>query len=301
MRLLLPGLLAALVAVPFLAPGSARAQELDCNVKVNYTKLGGSDYTFLDEFEQRVDEYVNDRRWTQDRFEEFERIACNVSINFEEALSLTSFRASLIVASRRPVYGTAPTVPVTQFKDDDWQFNYSQGTPLNMDPERYDPITSVLDFYVNLILAYDYDTFSEFGGTPHLERARTIAEKAQAQNAAGWSKVGSERGRLDLVTQLLDPAFKPLRTAYFRYHFEALDRFTQEPEAARETVFSLLQELNELYEMQGRSYALDLFFNTKYSELASVFQGSRMSTPAYSLLSVLDSAHMTEYNRLVEQ
>src|SRR5690606_35091309 len=108
-----------------------------------------------------------------------------------------------------------------------------------------------------------------------------IAERARSQNAPGWSEVGSDRGRIDLVTQLLNPAFRPLRQAYFRYHFTALDRFARDPEAARQLVYDQLLELQELYEQQGRTYAMDLFFNAKYSELTAVFQGSRMSNQAF--------------------
>lgn len=278
-----------------------RAQELNCTVRVNISKLSGSDYTFLQEFEQRVDEYLNQRRWTNDDYREFERIDCQVQINFEEALSLTTFRAGLVLGTRRPIYGTPQTTTVVQLRDDGWEFGYSQGTPLSTDQERYDPITSVLNFYVYLMLGYDYDTFSEFGGTPHFEAARRIAERAQSQNAQGWSEVGGNRGRLDLVTQLMEPTFRPLRQTYFNYHFGALDRFTREPEVARQLVYERLEALLALYELQGRTYAVDLFFNTKYTELAAIFMQSQLSNQAYALLSRLDSSHMSEYNKLVGQ
>lgn len=284
------------------SPRTVAAQELNCVVRVDYSKLsGGSDYGFLNEFQQRVEEHMNDQRWTDDDFREFEQIECQVQINFEEALSLTSFRAGIIVAARRPIYGTPQTTTVIQFSDTDWQFNYSQGTPLNMDKERYDPITSVLDFYAYLILGYDYDTFSELGGTPYFERARRIAERAQVQNAPGWSVIGSDRGRVTLITQLLDPTFKPLRSSYYAYHFGALDRFTRDPDAARQTVYEQLEILRELYDQLGRRYAIDVFFNAKYSELTAIFLQSRLSNQAFGLLTNLDSAHMTEYNKLTTQ
>jgi hypothetical protein len=46
---------------------------------------------------------------------------------------------------------------------------------------------------------------------------------------------------------------------------------------------------------------MDLFFNAKYSELSAVFQQSRMANQAFTLLTMLDSAHMTEYNKLNAQ
>ena len=281
-------------------PVQVQAQELDCRVNLNTQNLTGNDYNFLTELQQRVDEYLNERRWTDHEYLEYERIACQIDINVEEAISLTSFRASVVVATRRPIYGTLQSTSVVQFRDDDWQFNYSQGTPLSQDQERYDPITSLLSFYAYLILGYDYDSFSELGGTRYLQEARRIAERAQAQNAPGWSQVGRSRGRLELVTDLLDPAFRLLRRAYYAYHFEALDRFTRDADAARDVIYTTLEELQQLYEQEGRSYALDLFFNAKYTELTAVFRQSRLSNQAYALLSLLDSSHMSEYNKLAQ-
>lgn len=305
MNVLKPGPTAhatVLLAVFMVAAGAhtAHAQELDCTVSVNIQQLTGTDYGFLNELQQRVDEYLNHRRWTEHEYLEFERIACQIQINFEEALSLTSFRASLVVATRRPIYGTLQSTSVVQFRDDDWQFSFSQGTPLSQDQERYDPITSLLSFYAYLILGYDYDTFSELGGTAYFQQARRIAERAQAQNAPGWSQVGNTRGRLELVTNLLDPAFRPLRRAYYQYHFEALDRFARDAEAARQTIYTTLEGLQQLYEQEGRSYALDLFFNAKYTELTAVFRQSRMSNQALGLLGLIDSAHLSEYSKITQ-
>jgi hypothetical protein len=278
----------------------AAAREFNCTVGVDYTQLTGNDYGFLDELEQRVTEYINDQTWTQDQFREEERIDCTIQITFEAALTMTSFNARLIVASRRPIYNTTVSSTVVQINDASWQFNYSQGTPLVFNLDQYDPLTSVLNFYVFMLLGYDYDTFSELGGTPYFERARRIAERAQGLSAPGWSQVGDDRGRVDLVTQVLDPRFRPLRTAYFTYHFGGLDHFVTETEEARLVVLEVLQGIEKLTETVERMYVLDVFFSAKYQELAAIFQESQQGSQAYDLLSSLDPAHMTEYNKLVQ-
>jgi hypothetical protein len=122
---------------------------------------------------------------------------------------------------------------VLQVNDSEWQFEYAQGTPLTFDVERYNALTSVLDFYAYVMLGYDYDTFSELGGAPHFQKARRIAELAQSQNATGWSAAGDDRNRIALITQLLDPRFVPLRKAYFQYHFGGLDHFVGQKNSTR--------------------------------------------------------------------
>lgn len=295
-------LFAALIVAVLLGFGAARpaaAQEFNCSVTVDYSNLAGSDFTFLGEMKDRIEEYFNQQVWTDDRFLESERIECTAQVIFEEAVSLTSFRARLIVASRRPIYNTTQYSTVVQFNDSEWQFNYAQGQPLVFDLETYDPLTSVLDFYAYVMLGYDYDTFSELGGTPHFDAARRIAERAQSQSAPGWSQIGSDRGRMKLISQILDPRFRVLRKAYFDYHFAGLDHFVTETQSARTSVFNVLETLNDFFDEVSRQYAIDLFFSAKSSELASVFQGSQLSSQAYDLLTQLDPAHMSDYGVLV--
>ncbi len=292
---------AALVVPGFVAPQQlAYAQEFNCTAGIDFSLLTGNEYSFLNQLGERVEEYVNDRAWTEDTFEEKERIECQIQITVEEAISLTSFQARLVLAMRRPIYGTVQNTTVIQFNDSDWQFNYAQGSPLIFDLERYNPLTSVLDFYVHIMLGYDYDTFSDMGGTPYFERARRIAERAQAQNAPGWSQLGTEQGRQNLVTQLLDARYQKLRKAYFDYHFGGLDHFVTETETAREIVLGVLESLEQLREEVARSYVQDLFFSTKYQELTAIFTESPLRNEAFQVLSQVDPAHMTEYNKLMQ-
>lgn len=278
---------------------AARAQEFNCSVSVNYSQVSGTGFEFLDELEEQLEEYMNGQRFTNDRFLDYERIECNMRIIIQEAPTLTSFRAQLIVETRRPIYGTVQSTNVVRINDQNWVFSYAQGSALNFDVERFDALTSVIDFYAYVMLGYDYDTFSELGGTPHLQRARRIAEIAQGQNAAGWNQAGSDRNRAELITQLLDPRFKPLRAAYFQYHYAGLDHFLLQPNDARIAVLEALRGLQSLYEAQSRQYTLDLFFDTKYQELTALFTESNTSNEAFELLSQTDPAHLTEYNALV--
>lgn len=294
------GMLLALAAALLLAaPRNADAREFNCSVTVDYSTLTGSDFGFLGELEQRIEEYVNQRSWTEDRYQPNERIECTIQVTVEEALSLTNFRARLIIASRRPIYNTTQHTTVVQFNDDDWQFSYAQGQPLVFNLEQYDPLVSIIDFYVYVMLGYDYDTFSELGGTEYFETARRIAERAQSQSAPGWSSIGTDRSRGNLITQILDPRLRPLRRAYFEYHFAGLDRFVGETDAARSAILDVLVQLDELFDEVSRQYAIDLFFSAKYTELASVFDGWQRSSEAYDYLTSLDPSHTSAYESLV--
>lgn len=293
------GLALFLVVSLLLAP-PALGQELACRVQIDDSRISGSDFDFLDDLQRQVEEYLNDRDWTEDQFLPQERISCSVQILFQEAVSLSEFRARLIVTSRRPIHGTSQSTVVMRVNDSDWRFEYSRGTSLNHDLDRYNALTSVLDFYAYLILGYDYDTFSELGGTEHFEQARRVADRAEGVGDPGWSSLGGERNRVQLITNLLDSRHRPLRRVYYRYHLEGLDQFVHETETARQEVLDVLETLRELNRNLSRSYPLDLFFSAKYEELTALFADSDVSSEAHNLLVQMDPSHSTEYSELVQ-
>lgn len=292
-----------LVLVLVLYASHARvslAQELFCDVDLNFTQLSGSNYGYLNQLQVDVEEYLTRQAFTTMRVRPEERIDCEVSIVFQEAISLTRFRAQLIVASRRPIYGTVQNTKVLQIRDDDWIFDYTEGTPIISSPDRFDPLTTILDYYVYLILGFDADTFEEYGGTDHFEQARYIADFAEASGATGWDALSADRSRSDIVEEILDPQYRPFRQTLFSYHYLALDHFVQDSQAAQASALEAIRPLRDLSESVGRSYVLDLFFNAKSQELASLFEDSRQRNDAYELLSEMDPVHVSEYNRLIQ-
>lgn len=293
-------MMAIVVAVLLVWGPTAHAQELNCSVSVDYTQIDGSDFDFLGDLENEIQDYLNRRSWTDDDFQNAERISCSFQIIIREAVSMSEFEARLVVATLRPIYGTSQSTPVVRLSDSQWRFEYSRGEPLVFNLNRHDSLTSLLDFYAYIVLGYDYDTFNERGGTPFFERARDIADRAEASGGRGWSEVGGAESRANLVNQLLDSRFRPLRDAYYRYHLRGLDRFVDDTEEAREEVLAVIEDLEELSNTVSRSYAIDMFFSAKYQELAALFEGGSMETEAYNVLSQVDPSNLSEYNRLVE-
>jgi hypothetical protein len=291
-------LVCLLVAASVVQP--APAQELACRVQIDRSQLSGSQYSFLDDLDRRIEEYMNDQNWTEDQFLSYERIACSMQIVILEAVSLTEFQARLIVTTRRPIYGTSQSTIVVRLNDPEWNFEYSRGSSLTHNLRQYDPLTSVLDFYAYVILGYDYDTFSKLGGTPHFETARRIADEARSSNDPGWSSVSGQRNRRQLISDLLAQRHRPIREAYYQYHLKGLDRFVEEPEVARKEVIGVLETLQTLSQNASNSYPLDLFFSAKYEEITAIFSDGDLSNRAYNLLTQVDPSHSTEYNKLVE-
>ncbi|MCS3651552.1 type IX secretion system protein PorD [Salinibacter ruber] len=292
--------LAVLGALLLASP--ADGQELRCRVQIDDSQISGaeSEFDFLDDLERQIREYMNQRSWTDDAFLPHERISCSLQIVLQESISLSEFRARLVVTTRRPIYGTSQSSVVARVNDPEWRFEYSRGSSLNHDLDRYDPLTSVLDFYAYLILGYDYDTFSPLGGTPFFDRAQTVADQAEGSGDPGWSSVGTQQTRVQLLSNLRAQRHEPLRRVYYKYHRKGLDRFVQETEAARKTLMEVLRTLRTLRDRLSQSYALNLFFATKNQELTAIFEESDLEGQAQGLLVQMDPSHSSQYNRLAE-
>ncbi len=282
-----------------LLASPADGQELRCRVQIDDSQISGaeSEFDFLDDLERQIREYMNQRSWTDDAFLPHERISCSMQIVLQESISLSEFRARLVVTTRRPIYGTSQSSVIARVNDPEWRFEYSRGSSLNHDLDRYDPLTSVLDFYAYLILGYDYDTFSPLGGTPFFDRAQTVADQAEGSGDPGWSSVGTQQTRVQLLSNLRAQRHEPLRRVYYKYHRKGLDRFVQETEAARKTLMEVLRTLRDRL---SQSYALNLFFATKNQELTAIFEESDLEGQAQGLLVQMDPSHSSQYNRLAE-
>ncbi|MCS4221789.1 DUF4835 family protein [Salinibacter ruber] len=285
-----------------LLASPADGQELGCRVQIDDSQISGaeSEFDFLDDLERQIREYMNQRSWTDDVFLPHERISCSMQIVLQESISLSEFQARLVVTTRRPIYGTSQSSVVARVNDPEWRFEYSRGSSLNHDLDRYDPLTSVLDFYAYLILGYDYDTFSPLGGTPFFDRAQTVADQAEGSGDPGWSSVGTQQTRVQLLSNLRAQRHEPLRRVYYKYHRKGLDRFVQETETARKTLMEVLRTLRTLRDRLSQSYALNLFFATKNQELTAIFEESDLEGQAQGLLVQMDPSHSSQYNRLAE-
>lgn len=276
------------------------AQELDCDVAVDYKQLKRTDLAFLDDFGTQVQRYFNDQTWTEDRFEPYERIACNVNILFTDSPSQTRFRATVTVITQRPVYGTTQTYPLFTLADETWDFEYVQGAALLRDLSRFDPLTSFLDFYALLILGFDYDSFAPFGGTRFFDQAREIATRGQSSaNSAGWTAFGNERTKGQLIGQLVDPRYRPLRQAIYDVHRRGMDLFATNPEAARGYVFNAVKGLSTLYDEVSKQYLFDVFFDAKRGQIVGMLERSEQAGEAYALLAVMDQREPETYQRLL--
>ncbi|WP_462248116.1 type IX secretion system protein PorD [Ekhidna sp.] len=279
------------------------SQELNCRVIVNAQQVQTTERAVFAEMETEFAQFLNTTKWTNDSFEEEEVISCNLVITISEMPSIGVFRASVQVLSSRPVYGSSYESVILNFADRDWDFEYVQSQPLRFNENTFTSnITSMLAYYAYMIIGFDYDTFSELGGTPHFENAFKIVNNAQQTNYTGWQQFNSVRNRYWLVENLQNPQLEPIRKALYNYHRNALDIITDDRQKAEKTILEALSGIQRANRARPRSILTISFMDAKSGELQQLFSESNLATrrQAYNLLSNIDPSRTDEYKSLIE-
>ena len=90
----------------------SKAQELDVSVTVNTPRLQTTDPRVFDNLSTAIQEFMNNQKWTDDTFEEEERIEVEIGINVQEERSAVQFKADFQILSSRPVFGSTDNTPL---------------------------------------------------------------------------------------------------------------------------------------------------------------------------------------------
>lgn len=284
-----------------MTPQMLFAQEFNCTITVNDRQISATAYDYISELPDALNNYINGRRWTNDTYQPQERIICNIQILLTAVDNNFNFTSEVVFTIRRPVYDTNQQSLTLILSDNNWRFNYPRGKSLIFDDLQFDDLASFIDFYAYIMLGFDYDSFSELGGTPFFNRAQSVFELGQNSGVAGWGRsIGAQRNRFGLITDITNPGFEGLRRAFYRYHRLGLDQFTINPEIARNHVLTSLETIRETKRVSTSNYLFDLFFSTKYTEITAIFVDADAETrlEAYNILRDVDPAHTSEYQKL---
>ncbi len=290
--LLMVGLLAGVVLCTE-SGGVAYAQELNCKVSVNADRVASSDRAVLRDMERAFANFLNTRKWTTDSYLTQEKINCSLFINVTEGsnVALGNFKASVQIASARPIYNTNYESVVFNFADRDWEFEYVESLPLEYNDNTYiSNLTSMLAFYAYVILGMDYDSFSPLGGNPYFQKALIVVTNAQQSGRDGWQALGSNRNRYALIEALNNPQMAEIRKGIYTYHRLAMDNFDKTPDQGREQVLEVLRAVRKAWQINPNSILVVSFFDTKATELVNIFsQGNiQVRREAYDILTAID-------------
>lgn len=261
-------LLFAFLCVHFVAT----AQELDCKVVVDYSKITNANSQIFKNLEVALNDFVNKTNWTDRKFQQNEKISCAMIIVLNEYNS-NNFSASIQVQSSRPVYNSSYVSPVLNINDKDFNFKYIEFENINYNPNSFDSnLVSTLAFYANLIIGMDAETFVANSGTDYFNIAQNIVSVAAQSGYKGWSQSDGNQNRFFIINDILSPTFRPFRQTMTDYH-TSLDGMTKDVKNAKLSVEKSIQDLGSIYSLRPNALVTRLFFDAKSDEIISIFSG----------------------------
>ncbi|MDO9153805.1 MAG: DUF4835 family protein [Paludibacter sp.] len=263
-----------LTLIMILLLGTTYAQELNCNIQINSDQIQGSNKSVFNTLQKSVFEFVNNRNWTELKYLNTEKIECSMNIIIKR-VDGEVFTSEIQVQSRRPVYNSVYNTTLFNFKDNSFTFNYKEFDQLEMNENTITSnLTAVLAYYAYIIIGYDMDSYSRFGGTPYFQAAERIVNMAQAADLSGWKAFESTRNRYALINNLTDEAFKKFRNYFYEYHRLGLDELTLNVTNGRAKIAAGLPVLRETNRSRPSAIAIATFLDAKTDEIVSIFSNA---------------------------
>lgn len=284
-----------------LLASESLAQELNARVEIQSPQVQNTNKRALDMLRNVVQDFMNNRSWTDVKIDPRERIDCSILITIAEWDGSKTYKASAQIFSFRPVYGTNYSTTVLAYHDRTFNFNYVEGEQLDFNENvNLNSLSSLLAFYANVIIGMDADTFKLYGGNKYLTSARTILNAAQSSQEEGWRSMESLTNRYWLINNLLDRRYEPYREFAYQYHIQGLDQMSGHGVEARKAMVDHLAKLKEVDRNHTGNVLTSVLFTAKSDELIGVFgklpgnEGIRV----YNMLVELDPSNTSKYELL---
>ena len=219
------------------------AQELQAKITINHNQIQGTDASVFENLQQTLEQFINDRQWTNLQFQQNERIVCNFNITvtkYDKNSDL--FTCTALIQANRPVYNAAYTTTLYNNKDVSFNFTFAQFDQLEFNEENIDnQLTALIAYYAYLIIGLNLDSFAPMGGEDVLQRCMNLANNAQTLNYPGWKAFEDDRNRFAIINDYLDGAMAPFRQLQYDYYRTGLDEMANNVERGRTNVTTALE------------------------------------------------------------
>ncbi|MDE6006334.1 MAG: DUF4835 family protein [Muribaculaceae bacterium] len=273
------------------------AQEFRATVEVNSQKIEGTNRSVFESLKEQMNTYMNETKFSDATFSPNEKIECNVYLTVNEYTN-DRVKGDLQLQLIRPVYNSTYTTTLFNFKDNKVEFDYRDGDPLTYnETQPENNLTAILDFYANLFLALDFDSFSPRGGERFFERAQSIVQMQQSSGEIGWRTFEDTKNRAAVLNSYTDGNTSGIRDLLYNYHRKGLDEMVTSPDKGRGIITESLKEVKKVFDNAPMSVALSIFRDSKLDELVNVYSKAP-DNERKDVYDLLQPVYPTESDRL---
>ena len=251
------------------------SQQLNCEVVVNSNFINQTEKEIFINLERNIESFLNTNDWDNQSLKNFEKIDCTLIITVL-SYSDSFFNCNFEVKSFRPVYNTDYNTNIFLFKDNGVSFNYESNQYILRSDNRFESdLASILEFYANLIIGLDKDTFALNSGKSNFLNSKKILDFASSNSQSNMWSQNYNNGRINkywLVENLVSPNYSTIKEIYYDYHRRGLDVLIEDKEDALQTISETIGKFNLINRLRPNSIMQQMFFQSKNDEIISLYK-----------------------------
>lgn len=284
-------------------PSCAMSQELNAKVVINTSKIGNTNTEACETFREKTQEFLNTKQWTTVKYDEVERIDCTFNITIDKySAQEGAFECTLLLNSSRPVWGSSYTSALYNTRDQHFDFKFDPADQLEYNPDNMDnQLMALLAYYAHLLIGMDMDTFAPLGGTPVLQTAEDIVNKAQNLGYSGWSAFNESNNRFALLNDYMDGSMESMRQLNYVYHRQGLDQLCDSTQKAHTALVESMELLDQARQARSMSNVPQLFTEYKKEELVNIFskhENQQERLRVYDILFAINPSQNTSWEKI---
>jgi len=284
------------------------AQELQASISIAANRVPSTvDHKIFQTLQSALYNFLNGRKWSNESFQNNEKIACNFLVNISSAGDNNTFQATLTVQAGRPVFNSSYQSPLINFQDESFTFRYVEYQTLDFNENRVqgsEPyaanLTAELAYYVYMILGLNFDSYSLRGGDPYFQKALNIVNNApDSRDINGWKAFDGIRNRYWLIENLTNSKYALVHDAYYSYYRTGMDQLYDKEADGRTAVLNALNMLNTVNTENPNTMIIQFFFQGRSGEVSKLFQKGAPDekSRALDLLTKLDISNINKYKQ----
>ena len=282
-----------------LAVLGINAQELQVIVNINHSQIQGTDASVFENLQQTMEQFLNERSWTDLQFQKNECIQASLNITVNKYnRDENRFECTALIQANRPVFNSAYTTTLYNNRDANFNFDFQQFDQLNFVEENIDnQLTALLAYYAMLIIGLDLDSFAPMGGTDVLQRCLVLVNNAQNLGFPGWKSFEDNRNRFAIINDYLDEAMKPFRQLQYDYYRKGLDEMANNAERGRTEISTAIEDdLQKAHQDKPLSLLPQIWTDYKKDELANIYKGKGTQKEKQRIYDILMGLNASQNN-----
>ena len=264
-----------LILIIFFSTYFSYSQEINAKIIVNSESINQTNSSVFKNLEISLLNFINNSSWSNFNYSEFEKVNLNILFSVT-SYSNNSYTANIEFQASRPVFNSSYSTPIFNYVEKNFQFDYVEYEPIIYKDNQFESkISSLLAFYINIIIGIDPDSFVLNSGNYFYDISKNILNYANQSNISGWnsSHNGGKLNKFWLIEYLTSNDSNEFFNFLFNYHVNGLDLMYSDILSAKTNIATSISSLKSLQRRNPNSILIKILFDSKSDEIKDIYSG----------------------------